>query len=99
MKTRPAAELWKAALDELQGKVSPANYQTWLKNTVGLNYSDSCFTVGVPSSFVTESLEKRLHPLIEKTLFGITGKPLSVQFQVHLGNGDEELTPPVPSTP
>jgi chromosomal replication initiator protein len=99
MKTRPAAEIWKAALDELQGKVSPANYQTWLKNTVGLTYSDSCFTVGVPSSFVTESLEKRLHPLIEKTLIGITGKPLSVQFQVHLGNGDEELIPPVPSTP
>ncbi len=98
MKTRPAAEMWKAALDELQGKVSPANYQTWLKNTVGLNYSDSCFTVGVPSSFVTESLEKRLHPLIEKTLIGIAGKPLSVQFQVHLGNGDEELTPPLPST-
>jgi chromosomal replication initiator protein len=99
MKTRPAAEIWRAALDELQGKVSPANYQTWLKNTVGLTYSDSCFTVGVPSSFVTESLEKRLHPLIEKTLIGIAGKPLSVQFQVHLGNGDEELTPPVPSTP
>jgi chromosomal replication initiator protein len=98
MKTRPAAEIWKAALDELQGKVSPANYQTWLKNTVGLTYSDSCFTVGVSSSFVTESLEKRLHPLIEKTLIGITGKPLSVQFQVHLGNGDEELTPPVPSS-
>ena len=99
MKTRLAVEIWKAALDELQGKVSPANYQTWLKNTVGLTYSDSCFTVGVPSSFVTESLEKRLHPLIEKTLISITGKPLSVQFQVHLGNGDEELTPPVPSTP
>ena len=99
MKTRLAVEIWKAALDELQGKVSPANYQTWLKNTVGLTYSDSCFTVGVSSSFVTESLEKRLHPLIEKTLISITGKPLSVQFQVHLGNGDEELTPPVPSTP
>lgn len=100
MKTRPAVEIWKAALDELQGKVSPANYQTWLKNTVGLTYSDSCFTVGVPSSFVTESLEKRLNPLIEKTLTGITGKPVSVQFQVHLGNnGDEELVPPVPSSP
>ncbi len=99
MKTRPAADIWQAALEELQVKVSPANYQTWLKNTVGLNYFDNCFTVGVPSSFVTESLEKRLHPLIEKTLTGITGKPLKVQFQVHLGNGDEELAPPVPSSP
>ena len=99
MKTRPAADIWKAALEELQIKVSPANYQTWLKNTVGLSLNDGCFTVGVPSSFVTEALEKRLNPLIEKTLTGIAGKPLKVQFQVHLGNGDEELAPPVRSAP
>ncbi|HUV52622.1 MAG TPA: chromosomal replication initiator protein DnaA [Dehalococcoidia bacterium] len=99
MKTRIAADIWKAALEELQVKVSPANYQTWLKNTVGLSLNDGCFTVGVPSSFVTEALEKRLNPLIEKTLTGIAGKPLKVQFQVHLGNGDEELAPRVPSTP
>jgi chromosomal replication initiator protein len=99
MKTRPAADIWKAALEELQIKVSPANYQTWLKNTVGLSLNDGCFTVGVPSSFVTEALEKRLNPLIEKTLTEIAGKPLKVQFQVHLGNGDEELAPPVPSAP
>jgi len=97
MKTRPASEVWKAALEELKGKVSPANYQTWLKNTVGLNYSDNCFTVGVPSSFVTEALEKRLYPLVEKTLIGLTGKPLKVQFQVHLGDSAEGLTPPMPS--
>lgn len=99
MKSKSASEIWKAALEELQGKVSPANYQTWLKNTVGLNYFDNTFTVGVPSSFVTESLEKRLHPLIEKTLSGITGKPLNVQFQVHLGESSQELSPPVPSSP
>jgi chromosomal replication initiator protein len=97
MKTKSASEIWKTALEELQGKVSPANYQTWLKNTVGLNYFDNTFTVGVPSSFVTESLEKRLHPLIEKTLSGITGKPLNVQFQVHLGENAQELAPLVPS--
>ncbi len=100
MKTRPAADIWKTALDELQVKVSPANYQTWLKNTVGLSYSDSCFTVGVPSTFVTDSLETRLHPLIEKTLTCIAGKPVKVQFQVHLGgDGGTELTPPQPSSP
>src|SRR4030042_1034392 len=100
MKTRPAADIWKAALDELQVKVSPANYQTWLKNTVGLSYSDSCFTVGVPSTFVTDSLETRLHPLIEKTLTCIAGKPVKVQFQAHLGgDGGTEVTPPQPSSP
>ena len=36
MKARSAREIWEAALGELQPKVTPANYQTWLKNTVGL---------------------------------------------------------------
>jgi chromosomal replication initiator protein len=59
---------------------------------------DGSLVVGVPSTFVTESLEKRLHPLIEKTVSGIAGRPLSVQFQVHLGNEDDDLGPAQPST-
>ncbi len=97
MKARSAAEVWQAALEELQGKVSPANYRTWLRNTVGLAQRDGNFIVGVPSSFVTESLEKRLNPLIEKTLSGITGRSLKVQFQVHMGSEDEQLRPSAPS--
>jgi len=97
MKARSAAEVWQAALEELQGKVSPANYRTWLRNTVGLAQRDGNFVVGVPSSFVTESLEKRLNPLIEKTLSGITGRSLKVQFQVHMGSEDEQLRPSAPS--
>ncbi len=97
MKARSAAEVWQAALEELQVKVSPANYRTWLRNTVGLAQRDGNFIVGVPSSFVTESLEKRLNPLIEKTLSGITGRSLKVQFQVHMGNEDGQLRPSPPS--
>jgi len=97
MKTKSPAEIWQTALDDLKGKVSPANYQTWLKNTVGLALRDGTFTVGVPSTFVTESLEKRMHPIIEKTLSVIAGHPLKVQFQVHLGNGSEEVFPPLRS--
>ena len=93
MKARSAADIWRAALDELKHKVSPANYETWLGNTVGLARRDHSLIVGVPSTFVTESLERRLHPLIEKTLADVTGEPLSVQFQVHLGNGAGEMMP------
>jgi chromosomal replication initiator protein len=98
MKAKSAADIWRAALEELEHKVSSANYQTWLRNTVGLARRDHCLIVGVPSTFVTESLEKRLHPLIEKTLSTIAGEPLTVQFQVHLGGEDAEMTPPVPAS-
>ena len=96
MKTR-AADIWQSTLEELESKVSSANYQTWLKNTVGLNQRDGSLIVGVPSTFVTESLEKRLHPLIEKSVSGIAGRPLKVQFQVHLGNEKVEWSPASPA--
>lgn len=93
MKARSAVDIWQAALEELQHKVSSANYQTWLRNTVGLALRDHCLIVGVPSTFITESLEKRLHPLIEKTLTNVTGQSLKIQFQVHLGDEVEEMIP------
>lgn len=93
MKGKTAADIWRAALEELQYKVSSSNYQTWLKNTVGLTQRDHCFVVGVPSTFITEALEQRLHPLIEKTLSSVAGQPLKVQFQVHLGGESEEMIP------
>jgi len=93
MKPRSAADIWQKALEELRVKVSPANYQTWLKDTIGLSQRDGSFIIGVPSTFATESLEKRLHPLIEKTLTNIIGSSVKAQFQVHLGNGSEELGP------
>ncbi|MEE8470018.1 MAG: chromosomal replication initiator protein DnaA, partial [Dehalococcoidia bacterium] len=98
MKAKSAADIWRVALEQLQHKVSSANYQTWLKNTVGLVQRDHCLIVGVPSTFITESLEKRLHPLIEKTLSNITGQPLKVQFQVQLGDGAEDMIPLAAST-
>lgn len=97
MKGKSAADIWRSVLGELQYKVSSSNYQTWLKNTIGLTQRDHCFIVGVPSTFITESLEKRLHPLIEQTLSNVAGEPLKVQFQVHLGGEAEEMTPPIPS--
>ena len=75
MKTKSAVDLWQIALEELRSKMSPSNFQTWLKDTVGLAQRDGNFIIGVPSTFATESLEKRLNPLIEKTLASITGHP------------------------
>jgi chromosomal replication initiator protein len=78
-----ASEVWQAALGELQLQVTKANYQTWLKDTVGLSYHDDRFVVGVSSTFIVEWLERQLKPLIEKTLNRLVGHHLEVQFQVY----------------
>ncbi len=83
MEKRTASGIWEAALGELQVQVSKQNYQTWLRNTTGLNLERNLFTVGVPNTFAAEWLEKRFYSLIQKTLIGITKQGLEVRFQVH----------------
>jgi chromosomal replication initiator protein len=80
-----ANDIWQTALGELQLQVTEANYRTWLKETKGLFYHSDRFVVGVPNAFISEWLEQRLKPVIEKTLARIAGHALEVQFQVYPG--------------
>lgn len=77
-----AKEIWGMVLGELQTKVSGTNYDTWLKDTVGLGYEGDHFVVGVRSPFALSWLEERLGSLIQKTLIGVTGEEVNVCFQI-----------------
>ncbi len=81
---RSAKEIWEAAKGALQVQVNKANYETWLKDTIGLSHQGNQFVVGTPRAFAKEWLEKRLHSLIKKTLVNIIGQDIEVQFQVCL---------------
>jgi len=105
-----AQRLWEVALAELQLQVTRPNYETWLKDTVGLRFDNGFFVVGAPNDFATEWLSTKLRPLIAKTLSNIIGHPMEVSFQL-LGshpetapaNGPlfkpEPAAPPPPPTP
>jgi chromosomal replication initiator protein len=83
-----AQNLWGLALAELQLQVTRPNYETWLKDTVGLRFDNGRFVVGAPNDFATEWLSTKLRPLISKTLTGIIGHPVEVTFQL-LGSHPE----------
>ncbi len=80
MKT--AKETWETAKGALQVQISKANFDTWLKDTVGLSQQGSQFVVGTPSAFAKEWLEKRLYSLVSKVLISIIGQEVEVKFQV-----------------
>lgn len=84
--SRSAKQLWDATLGALELQVTKANYQTWLKDTVGVSCGDEVFVVGAPNAFAVEWLEKRLRHLIKKTLAGVVGRPVDVQFEVTNGS-------------
>jgi len=77
-----AKEVWQAALGELQLQVSRTNYNTWLKDTVGVDFDGRRFVVGVPNAFVADWLETRLKSLIRKTLCAILACSVEVDFRI-----------------
>ncbi len=81
--SRPARQIWEAALGELQKHVNKPNYRTWLSRTQGIGYEKDRFVIGVPNTFVSEYLDRNQRSLIEKVLRGITGEDIKVQFRVN----------------
>jgi chromosomal replication initiator protein len=92
-KLKSAQEIWEAALGELQLQVNKPNYETWLKDTAGISYKDDVFVIGVPNVFIAEWLKSRLHSLIKRTLTGITGKTVAIQFAIRTPSQDIRTTP------
>jgi len=83
-----ADKIWQAALGELQIQVSKANYNTWLKDSRGIDYANGVFTVAVPTAFIAEWLKGRLHSVVCRILSTITGGTTEVAFQVQTVSRD-----------
>ena len=49
-----AKQVWRAALGELQVSLSPANYETWLRDTVLVDVDDNRFKIAVPNGFAKD---------------------------------------------
>ena len=82
MSAQKAADLWNAALGDLQLQITRPSYETWLSGTVGLDCLDGQFVVGTPSPFVAEMLEQRMYSLISQALERVASHPLEVHFKV-----------------
>ena len=77
-----AKQVWRAALGELQVSLSPANFETWLRDTVLVDVDDSRFKIAVPNGFAKDWLETRYRSLISQTLARIVGYSVQVEFVV-----------------
>jgi chromosomal replication initiator protein len=78
-----AKQVWRAALGELQVSLSPANYETWLKETELVDVDEQRFRIGVPNGFAKDWLETRYRSLISQTLARIVGYSVQVEFVIH----------------
>src|SRR5262245_43248239 len=58
-----AKQVWRAALGELQVSLSPANFETWLRDTQLVDVDEQRFRIGVPNGFAKDWLENRYRSL------------------------------------
>src|SRR3954451_13477558 len=75
-------QVWRATLGELQVSLSPANYETWLKDTALISVDDTRFRISVPNGFAKDWLETRYRSLISQTLGRIVGYGVQVDLLV-----------------
>ena len=86
-----AKQVWRAALGELQVSLSPANYETWLKDTALVDVDGDRFRVAAPNGFAKDWLENRYRSLIAQTLARVVGYSVNVEFEVRQVEPDETV--------
>ena len=93
-RSQQPCQIWDAALGELQLQVARPAFETWFRRTDGVAYSNGEFVVGTENAFVSEMLEHRMYPLIERAVEHVIGEPTSVRFQVITQTGPSNAAQP-----
>jgi len=74
------ADLWHAALANIEKKISKPSFDTWLKSTKAHSLQGDLLIITAPNEFARDWLEERYSQLIAGILYEITGEELSVKF-------------------
>src|SRR5690625_2113547 len=89
-------ELWIAALNKIEGKISKPSFDTWLKNTVAEKLEGDTLIVNVPNEFARDWLEGRYTKLIADILYDLTGAKLTAKFIIPDSVNELEVKKQVP---
>ena len=96
-----AKQVWRAALGELQVSLSPANFETWLRDTQLIDVDEQRFRIAVPNGFAKDWLETRYRSLISQTLARIVGYSVQVEFVIVAATAGSDASdqPDAPAAP
>lgn len=73
-------EIWQAALDEIEKKLSKPSFETWLKTTKPVSLNDETLVVSVPNDFTKDWLQGHYAELIKQTLYDVMNKNYQIRF-------------------
>jgi chromosomal replication initiator protein len=82
--------LWQQVLAAVQKKISKPSYDTWLKSTQAISFTDDSIVISAPNYFAKEWLEGRYIKMISSTIYDLFNKHVEVSFVV----GNDISSPP-----
>lgn len=74
--------IWSEALAVVATSINTGSFRIWFEPTVGLEFSDDTFVVGVPSLFAKDWIEARFSSVIKEALTAVLGGPVTVRLAV-----------------
>ncbi len=77
-----AERAWQSVLGQLQMEMPKASYDTWVRDTCLVDYTEDCLTIGVRNAYARDWLESRLASTVTRMLVGILDRSVEVEFVV-----------------
>lgn len=94
-------ELWEHILTQVELSISPANFNTWFRNSFIVKIEDGVVYVGVPSQFFKDWYLKKFHTLLLKIVREVSYEFRNIEYLIvkdeHRNKVPKESKPSRPS--
>ena len=75
-------ELWERTLTQVELSVSPANFNTWFKDSAIIKIEDGIVYIGVPSQFFRDWYIKKFNTLLLKIIRDISYEYRNIEYMI-----------------
>ncbi len=75
-------ELWEYMLTQVELSISPANFNTWFRNSFIVKIEDGVLFVGVPSQFFKDWYLKKFHTLLLKIVRDVSYEFRNIEYLI-----------------
>lgn len=75
-------ELWEYVLSQVELSISPANFNTWFKESSIVRIEEGIVYIGVPSQFFRDWYQKKFHALLLKILRGVSYEFRNIEYVI-----------------
>ena len=81
------ADIWSQCLETIREKIPRQSYETWLRPTEVLSYSQDAAVIKVPNAFFSEWIEQHYIYHIQNAFQQVTGNTPAITFSVSSEKG------------